>query len=95
MCMQCHSPRDEFGRIIESQEFHGSPVPLRSPYSTAGFALRAPDLRSLAGHDEEAVVRLLETGTARDGNPPLLPMPPFCMNHEDAQSITMYLRSLP
>jgi mono/diheme cytochrome c family protein len=95
MCVQCHSPRDEAGRIIESQEFRGAPMPLRSPYPTAEFALRAPDLRSLADHDADAIVRLLETGVGRDGNRPQLPMPPFRMNHEDAQSVAMYLRSLP
>jgi mono/diheme cytochrome c family protein len=95
MCVQCHSPRDASGQIIESQEFRGAPMPLRSPYPSAEFALRAPDLRSLASHSEDAVVRLLETGIARDGGRPQLPMPPFRMNHEDAQSIAMYLRSLP
>jgi len=95
MCVQCHSPRDESGRIVESQEFRGAPMPLRSPYPGVEFALRAPDLRELASHSEDAVVRLLETGIARDGNRPQLPMPPFRMNHEDAQSIAMYLRSLP
>jgi hypothetical protein len=95
MCVQCHSPRDASGQIIESQEFRGAPMPLRSPYPGAEFALRAPDLRSLASHSEDAVVRLLETGIARDGGRPQLPMPPFRMNHEDAQSIAMYLRSLP
>lgn len=95
MCVQCHSPRDASGHIIESQEFRGAPMPLRSPYPGAEFALRAPDLRSLASHSEDAVVRLLETGIARDGGPPQLPMPPFRMSHDDAQSIAMYLRSLP
>ncbi|HTS02907.1 MAG TPA: hypothetical protein VMN04_10320 [Thermoanaerobaculia bacterium] len=95
MCVQCHSPRDEAGRIIESEEFRGAPMPLRSPYARAEFALRAPDLRSLADHDPEAIVRLLETGIGRDGNRPQLPMPPFRMNHEDAESIAIYLRSLP
>ncbi|HYX20304.1 MAG TPA: hypothetical protein VFA98_05615 [Thermoanaerobaculia bacterium] len=95
MCVQCHSPRDSSGRIIEGQEFRGAPMPLRSPYPGAEFALRAPDLRELASHSEDAVIRLLETGIGRDGNRPQLPMPPFRMNPEDAQSIAMYLRSLP
>jgi len=30
MCVQCHSPRDASGRIIESQEFRGAPMPLLS-----------------------------------------------------------------
>lgn len=94
MCVQCHSPRNEAGRIVESQEFRGAPMPLRSPYPGVEFALRAPDIRGLADYSEDAVVRLLETGIGRDGNRPQLPMPPFRMSHEDAQSIAMYLRSL-
>lgn len=94
MCVQCHSPRDDSGRLIESQEFRGAPMPLKSPYRGVEFALRAPDLRGLADYSEDAVVRLLETGIARDGNRPQLPMPPFHMSHEDAQSIAMYLHSL-
>ncbi|HTR04646.1 MAG TPA: c-type cytochrome [Thermoanaerobaculia bacterium] len=94
MCVQCHSPREQDGRIIPSQEFRGAPLPLLSPYPTARFALTTPNLRELALSDPEAIVRLLRTGIARDGNAPDLPMPPFRMTAEDADSIALYLRSL-
>jgi mono/diheme cytochrome c family protein len=94
MCVQCHSPRDSKGRIIESQEFRGAPMPIISPYPGAPFAFTAPNLRELARSSGESIVRLLRTGIGRDGKSPQLPMPPFRMNAEDARSIVLYLQSL-
>ncbi len=94
MCVQCHSPRDESGRLIQGREFEGAPMPLKSPYPSASFAFHAPNLRELARSSEDSVVRLLRTGIGRDGKAPQLPMPPFRMSQEDAESIVRYLRSL-
>jgi len=94
MCVQCHSPRDAKGRIIEGREFQGAPIPIVSPYPEARFALAAPNIRELARSSGESIVRLLRTGIGRDGKPPDLPMPPFRMNAEDARSIVLYLQSL-
>ena len=94
MCVQCHSPRDAAGRLIPGREFRGAPMPVSSPYSRATFAPSTPDIRSLSRFSGTAVARLLQTGIARDGNPPKLPMPPFRMSPEDAESIVQYLASL-
>jgi hypothetical protein len=94
MCVQCHSPRDARGRIIEGREFQGAPIPVVSPYPEARFALAAPNIRELARSSGESIVRLLQTRIGRDGRPPDLPMPPFRMNAEDARSIVLYLQSL-
>jgi len=94
MCVQCHSPRDERGRLLEGREFLGAPMPIRSPYASVQFAFSAPNLREMARSSPDSVVRLLQTGIDRNGKPPDLPMPPFRMTAEDAQSIVLYLRSL-
>jgi len=95
MCVQCHSPRDEKGRLLEGQEFLGAPMPIQSPYpSSARFAFNAPNIRELARSHGDSVVRLLRTGIDRNGKAADLPMPPFRMNAEDAESIVLYLRSL-
>ena len=94
MCVQCHSPREESGRLLQGQEFRGAPMPLKSPYASAPFAFSTPNLRELARYSEDSMVRLLRTGIGRDGKPPQLPMPPFRMTQEDAESIVRYLRSL-
>ena len=94
MCVQCHSPRDEKGRLLEGREFLGAPMPLKSPYPSAQFAFNAPNIRELARSHGDSVIRLLRTGIDRNGKAPDLPMPPFRMNAEDAESIVLYLRSL-
>ena len=94
MCVQCHSPRDEQGRILEGREFLGAPMPIQSPYPSAHFAFNAPNLRELARSHGDSVSRLLRTGIDRNGKAPDLPMPPFRMSAEDAESIVLYLRSL-
>ena len=73
MCVQCHSPRDSKGRIIESQEFQGAPIPITSPYPEAPFAFTAPNIRELARSSGESIVRLLRTGIGRDGKSPAAP----------------------
>ena len=95
MCVQCHSPRDEKGRLLEGQEFRGGPMPIRSPYpASAEFAFNAPNIRELARSHGDSVIRLLRTGIDRNGKTPDLPMPPFRMSADDAESIVLYLRSL-
>jgi mono/diheme cytochrome c family protein len=95
MCVQCHSPRDEKGRILEGKEFLGAPMPIQSPYPTvAKFAFNAPNIRELARSHGDSVVRLLRTGIDWNGKAADLPMPPFRMSAEDAESIVLYLRSL-
>jgi hypothetical protein len=94
MCVQCHSPRDEKGKILEGREFLGAPMPMRSPYPSVQFAFNAPNIRELARSHSDSMIRLLRTGIDRNGKSPDLPMPPFRMNAEDAESIVLYLRSL-
>ena len=95
MCVQCHSPRDDRGKILEGKEFLGAPMPIQSPYpSIARFAFNAPNIRELARSHSDSVVRLLRTGIDRNGKTPDLPMPPFRLSAEDAESIVLYLRSL-
>ena len=43
MCVQCHTPRDEAGRLIPGQEFHGAPVPAVNTIRGLQWALRAPN----------------------------------------------------
>ncbi len=93
MCVQCHSPRDERGDIIQGKEFTGAAMPVGAPYWHPDWALRAPALAGLPGFTDDQVISLLTTGHM-DGRPaPMKPMPPFRMSREDAQAIVGYLRS--
>jgi mono/diheme cytochrome c family protein len=94
MCVQCHSPRDDQGEIIRSQEFRGAPIPVTSPFPGSRWALRAPNIRGVDAYPEADLIRLLREGINRRGIAPQRPMPPFRMTREDAEAIAAYLRSL-
>ena len=94
MCVQCHSPRDERGEIIRSQEFRGAPIPVESPFPRNSWASRAPNIRGVSAYPEGALIQLLREGITKNGTTPERPMPPFRMSREDAEAIAAYLRSL-
>jgi len=94
MCVQCHSPRDPEGNIVESQEFRGAPIPVQSfPWATS-WAYASVNLRGMPGWSTEEAIHFLETGERFDGKKPQLPMPPFRLSHEDAEAVVAYLKSL-
>jgi mono/diheme cytochrome c family protein len=94
MCAQCHSPRDDQGNIIESQQFYGGPIPVRPPWPT-DWAILAPRNRGLPGYDDAQAMRLLTQGAiGRDGKQLKPPMPRFHMTKQDAADVIAYMRSL-
>lgn len=92
MCIECHSPRDESGRIIQGHEFTGAPLPFKTP---DGWATRAPRNRGLLGYTDGQAMRLLTEGAIGRHDEQLLPpMPRFRMTREDAADVIAFLRSL-
>lgn len=95
MCVECHTPRDDKGRLIEGENLKGAPVPVKPPeYPQMKWALRAPDIAGMIGYTEQEGVRLLTSGETRDGRVPDPPMPPFRMSVRDAEAVVAYLKSL-
>jgi mono/diheme cytochrome c family protein len=95
MCGDCHSPRDEHGRIIAGRELSGSPMPGSPSPDTPRHAAYAPDIRGLpASYDQAALARLLETGVRPDGSQPRPPMPRFRLSPSDARAVAAYVASL-
>jgi len=93
MCVQCHSPRDQRGQLVETEKFRGGAVPVRSPYGGEDWAFSAPSLRGLVGLTDEQALALLMTGTATGRPAPKGPMPPFRLSRADADAIVAYLRT--
>jgi mono/diheme cytochrome c family protein len=94
MCVECHSPRDESGKIIPGQEFMGAPIPFRPPWPS-DWALRAPRIGGLPGYTTGLGIRLLTQGAVdRDGQLLRPPMPRFHMTGQDAADVVAYLQSL-
>ena len=94
LCIQCHSPRDEAGRLIETKLLTGAPIPFDSPYPGQPWAYQAPNIRGMIGYTEAEGVRLLTEGITRGGTPPRPPMQQFHMSPEDARAVVAYLKSL-
>lgn len=95
MCVQCHSPRNEAGDLLQDQLLQGARMPFASPYPGTIFAFSAPKLAGIpAGWHEDQIVELLRTGRDFRGRTPRPPMPPFRMNEQDARAVAAYLRSL-
>jgi mono/diheme cytochrome c family protein len=94
MCIQCHTPRDEKGNLLKSQEFQGSPVPFLSPYPDSRWANTAPSIAGLPQYTSDEAVKLLTSGVARTGTFLRAPMPQFRMNEGDARDIVAYLKTI-
>jgi mono/diheme cytochrome c family protein len=94
MCVQCHSPRDDQGAIIESREFRGAIIPIQPPRWARSWAFSSVNIRGLPGWREEEAVHFLQTGQRFNGSRPQAPMPPFRMSREDAEAVVTYLKSL-
>ena len=94
MCVQCHTPRDQQGRLDETRLLQGAPMPVESPFPAFRWAFRAPALAGLSALPAKDVLSLLQTGKRLDGSSPNPPMPPFRLTAEDAAAVVAYLASL-
>jgi mono/diheme cytochrome c family protein len=92
MCVQCHSPRDSQGALLEDKLFLGAPIPVQ--VESRDWAIRAPRIARLPGWSDADFIRFLQTGKRPDGSFPQRPMPPFRMNQADAAAIAAFLMSV-
>lgn len=92
MCIECHTPRDSQGRLLESQALQGAPIPVNRPPWAKSWAIRSLNIDGLTKWTDEEGVHFLETGVRPDGTRPMLPMPPYRMSREDAEAVVAYLK---
>ncbi len=92
-CIDCHSPRDEFGRFVAERHLTGAVLGF-APTVPMPWAPAAPSLVGLEGYTTEQGVRFLMTGERPSGVPPRPPMPEYRLNEEDAKAVVAYLKSL-
>jgi len=94
-CIQCHTPRDESGRLVESQLLAGAIIPVDGPpFAQQVWAAESASIKGLGNYDETYVRYLLTHGHKPDGSSPKAPMPHFKFNDADADAVIAYLRSL-
>jgi mono/diheme cytochrome c family protein len=95
MCGECHTPRDQNGRLIRSEFLRGAPVPVKAPpYPNMKWAIKAPAIAGLPGYSKEQGARLLTEGISAAGRLPDPPMPRFRLTAADADAVVAYLKSL-
>jgi mono/diheme cytochrome c family protein len=96
MCVQCHTPRDASGALIESEQFMGATFPVGPPgfISEAAWCLTTPRVAGLPGFTDAEAIEFFMTGARLGRHQPKWPMPPFRMSRPDAEAVVAYLRSL-
>ena len=94
MCEQCHTARNDKGVPDRAHWLMGGAVTMRPAYSWPDWAFVEPRLAGAPPGTDEQFIRLLTTGISRTGAPPKLPMPPFRMTRQDAESVLAYLKTL-
>lgn len=93
MCIDCHSPRNEKGQLIEEKLLQGAPI-MFNPAVEMPWAGTAPPIAGLEGWTDAQAIKFFTTGVDKDGKRPRPPMPEYRLNQSDAASLTAYLRSL-
>jgi hypothetical protein len=94
MCHDCHTPRDQNGQLIMSESLQGAPLGVQ-PIHPMPWADTAPSIAGLPAHfTPDQMVTFLQTGKRPDGSMAKPPMPPYRFSHDDALSLTAYLRTL-
>ena len=91
LCADCHTPRDEQGRLQMDRHLLGAALPFQ-PKVPMPWADVAPPLAGLPGLDDAAARRFLTTGELPGGRRPRPPMPEFRFAPEDADAVIAYLR---
>jgi len=96
-CGDCHTPGTFAGAPDRSRWLAGSEYGWQGPWGTSYASNLTPDSTGLPGWTEEDFVRVLKSGTRKDGTKVLPPMPwPWFSNltDEDAGAIGAYLTTL-
>lgn len=94
-CVECHTPRDSDGALLESRLLMGAPVPYLPARPIADWPTMCPRIGGTPPGTDEQILTLLTTGLWKDGAHLRPPMPQFRMTREDADAVLAFLKSLP
>ena len=94
-CTECHTPRDPQNQLDRSRWLQGASIWIEPVRHVSNWAQFAPSLAGLPGMSDEQMERVLEKGEAANGREIQPPMHLYHLNHNDAQAVIAYLRSLP
>ena len=98
-CQDCHTPKTEKGDFIKSQWMKGATLDFTPAVPLMGWHSKSVDITSTsqlwARWTADGLVKFLETGKNPRGNKAGPPMPTYTLNHDDADAIVAYMKSLP
>jgi mono/diheme cytochrome c family protein len=94
VCAQCHTPRDNMGRLDRSKWLEGAALWLQPTKPSEDWPVQAPRIAGNPPGSDADMIKLLTTGVGRDHKPLRPPMPQFHMRVEDAEAVLAYLKSL-
>ncbi|MAT14539.1 MAG: hypothetical protein CMJ46_04635 [Planctomyces sp.] len=93
-CIECHTPRDASGELIDSRQMEGAPIPVEPPAFVDSWAAASASVAGLGNYEPDFVRHVLMHGTRPNGVVPDNPMPQFQMKQREADAIVRYLESL-
>lgn len=93
-CVECHTPRDAQGALLETRLLRGAPIPVYGPKYAKPWAAQSVSLAGLGNYEDTFIHYLITHGMRPDGSAPDSPMPSFHLHDEDASAVIAYLKSL-
>ncbi|MEO8271141.1 MAG: c-type cytochrome [Aureliella sp.] len=92
-CIQCHTPRNVQGDLIESRLLTGAAIPVLGPMPGVPWAAESVAIAGLGNYSVLFVRHLLIHGKRPDGTTTKSPMPTFNLSQSDADAVIAYLKS--
>ena len=98
-CQECHTPRTEAGDFDRTKWLKGARLAYAPIGTIQGWHANSPDITSTSQlvqrWGDDGFTKFLETSKNPRGNRAGPPMPAYTMQHDDAEAIVAYLKSLP
>ena len=98
-CQECHSPKIETGEFDKSKWLKGTKLDTAPIAPIQGWHASSPDITSTSAlfqrWGQDGLIKFLETAKNPRGGKAGPPMPAYMLQHDDADAIVAYLKSLP
>jgi len=98
-CQECHTPKSESGEFDKAKWLKGATLASAPITPIKGWHATSPDLTSTSAlwtrWGADGMTKFLETAKNPRGGAAGPPMPAYTLQHDDADAIVAYLKSLP
>ena len=98
-CQECHTPRTESGDFDKTKWLKGAKLDIAAVGTIQGWHASSPDITSTSQlwqrWGQDGLVAFFETAKNPRGGKAGRPMPAYTLQHDDADAIVAYLKSLP